>query len=71
MLSFKLSSSVQLLEFSFYSSPELKAQVSFSDHMSSVVCPSVRLSVCKLFTFLSSPEPLGQFQPNLVQSILG
>ena len=62
------------------SSPELKAQVSFSDHLSSVVCLSVRLSVrlsvcpsiCKLFTFSSSsPEPLGQFQPNLAQSILG
>ena len=52
-----------------FSSPELKAQVSFSDHLSSVVCPSVRpsvrpsvclsvclcvcLSVCKLFTFSS------------------
>ena len=36
------------------------------------VCLSVCLSVCKLFTFSSSPqEPLGQFQPNLVQSILG
>ena len=70
MLSFKLSSSVQLLEFSFYSSPELKAQVSFSDHV--VRRLSVRLSVCKLFTFSSSsPEPLGQFQPNLAQSILG
>ena len=45
----------------------LKAQVSFSDHLSSV-CPFV----CKLFTFSSSsPEPLGQFQPNLAQSILG
>ena len=59
-----------------FSSPELKAQVSFSDHLSSVVClsvrPSVCLSVCKLFTFsFSSPEPLGQFQPNLAQSILG
>ena len=33
---------------------------------------SVCLSVCKLFTFLtSSPEPLGQFQPNLAQSIPG
>ena len=33
---------------------------------------SVYLSVCKLFTFSSSPpEPLGQFQPNLAQSILG
>ena len=36
------------------------------------VRPSVCLSVCKLFTFSSSsPEPLGQFQPNLAQSILG
>ena len=44
----------------FISSPELKAQVSFSDL-------SVRPSVCKLYTFSSSsPEPLGQFQPNLV-----
>ena len=52
-----------------FSSPELKAQVSFSDRFLSVVrlsvvCLSVvcRLSVCKLFTFLtSSPEPLDQF----------
>ena len=29
----------------FFSSPELKALVSFSDHLSSVVCLSVRLSV--------------------------
>ena len=30
-----------------------------------------RPSVCNLFTFSSSfPEPLGQFQPNLAQSIL-
>ena len=29
-----------------FSSPELKAQVSFSDHLSSVVCLSVRPSVC-------------------------
>ena len=33
-----------------FSLPELKAQVSFTDHLSSVVClsvcPSVRLSVC-------------------------
>ena len=36
------------------------------------VCLSVCPSVCKLFTFSSSsPEPLGQFQPNLAQSILG
>ena len=58
-----------------FSSPELKAQVSFSDRLSSVVCLSVclsvSLSVCKLFTFsTSSPNPLGKFQPNLAQSIL-
>ena len=46
----------------FFSSPELKAQVSFSDRLSSVVC----LSVCKLFLFsTSSQEPLGQFQTKL------
>ena len=49
-------------------SPELKAQVSFSDRLLSAVC----LSVCKLFTFSSSSQkPLGQFQPNLAKSILG
>ena len=35
----------------FFSSPELKAQVSFSDHLSSVVCPSVCLSVCLSVNF--------------------
>ena len=58
-----------------FSSPELKAQVSYSDHPSVVflsVCLSVRPSVCNLFTFSSSsPDPLGHFQPNLAQSILG
>ena len=39
------------------------AQMSFSDNR----CHS---SVCTLFSFLSSPEPLGQFQPHLAQSIL-
>ena len=36
-------------------------------------CPSsVRPLICKLFTFSSfSPEPLGNFQPNLAQSIIG
>ena len=46
-----------------FSSPEPK--VSFSDHNLSIVhcyCP------CKLFTFSSCPEPLGQFQPNSTQS---
>ena len=52
-----------------FNSPE---QVSFSDHFSSTsVCPSAFPSVCKLFTFSSSsPEPLGQFQPNFAQSII-
>ena len=56
-----------------FSSPEPKAQVSFSDHNLSVVrrcCRCCRRR--KLFTFSSSsPEPLGQFQPNLAQNILG
>ena len=51
--------------FCIFSSPELKAQVSFSDHLSSVAgCPSfclfVCLSVCQLFLFsTSSQKPLG------------
>ena len=57
-----------------FSSPEPKAQVSFSDQNLSVVrrrCHS-RRRCRKLFKFSSSsPEPLGQFQPNLAQSILG
>ena len=35
------------------SSPELKAQVSFSDHLSSVVCPSVCLLTFHIFDFFS------------------
>ena len=62
-----------------FSSPEPKAQVSFSDQNLSVVRRRRRCRCCrrrhrcrKLFTFSSSsPEPLGQFQPNLAQSILG
>mgnify|MGYP003690877341 CR=1 FL=1 len=58
----------------FISSPEPKAQVSFSDHNLSVVrrrhCRRWRCR--KLYTVSSSsPEPLGQFQPNLAQSIFG
>ena len=55
------------------SSPELKAQVSFSYHNLSAVRPSCRCRCCcKFFTFSSStPEPLDQFQPNLAQIILG
>ena len=41
----------------FIISLELKAQMSFSDRPLSVMC----LSVCKLFTFSSSQEPLSQF----------
>ena len=59
---------IPLTDIFFFTSPEQKAQVSFSDRLLSVVC----LSVCKLFTFsTSSPEPLDQFQPNLAQIILG
>ena len=36
------------------------------------VCPPVHPSVCKLFTLSSTnQEPLGQFQQNLAQSIIG
>ena len=52
----------------FLSSPEPKAQVSFSDQNLSVDCCCGHR---KLFTFSSSSqEPLGQFQPNLAQIIL-
>ena len=56
-----------------FSSPEPKAQVSYSEQNLYVVrrrCRRCR-RCHKLFTFSSSsPEPLGQFQPNLAQSIL-
>ena len=58
---------------SVFSSPEPKAQVTFTNQNLSVVRHR-RFCRCrrKLFTFSSSsPEPLGQFQPNLAQSILG
>ena len=59
-----------------FSSPEPKAQVSFSDRNLSVVhhrrCRRCYWRCRKLFTFSSSsPEILGLFQPNLAQSILG
>ena len=60
--------------FRVFSSPEPKAQVSFSDQNLSVVrrCRRRRCRCRrKLFIFSSSPEPLGQFQPNLAQSTLG
>jgi hypothetical protein len=39
------------LKINIFSSPELKAQVSYSDRRLSVVRLSVRLSVCKLLHF--------------------
>ena len=39
------------IQFQLFSSPELKAQVSFSDRLSSVVCLSVCLSVCNFSYF--------------------
>ena len=58
----------------FFSSPEPKAEASFSDHNLSVVRCRCRRWCCfchKLFTFSSSsPKPLGQFQRNLAQCIL-
>ena len=65
--------------FSFVNSPQPKAQVSFSDQNLSVVRRHRRHRRClcrccwhKHFTFSSSsPESLGQFQPNLAQSNLG
>lgn len=52
-------------QITVFSSTEQKAQVSFSDYV------FVRLSVCKRLTFLTSTEPLGEFQPNLAESIIG
>ena len=54
------------------SSPEPKAQVSFSDEYFTVVRHRWCCRCHKLFTVSSSsPEPLNQFQPNLTQIILG
>ena len=58
---------------SILSSPEPKAQVTFPDQNLSIVRVSCCRRCCrKLITFSSSSlEPLGQFQPNLAQSIGG
>ena len=59
------------LYFSHFSSPDPKAQVSFSDQ-NLFVLGQCRSRHRKLFTFSSSSlEPLGQFQPNLARSIIG
>ena len=49
----------------FFSSPELKAQMRFSDHLS-----SVHPSFYNLVTSSSSPEPVCQFQTSLAQNFL-
>ena len=55
---------MKLWSLTRFSSPQLKASVSFSDRLLSVVCPSL----CKLFTFSSCfTEPHYQFQSNLAQ----
>ena len=71
MLSLK-SHSWPSAKYVSFSSPELKACVSFSDRLASVVRPSVRLSVRLLtkFKISSSPKPPDQFQPNLAQITL-
>ena len=57
---------IKLWSLTRFSSPQLKASVSFSDRLLSVVCPSL----CKLFTFSSCfTEPHYQFQSNLAQKI--
>lgn len=58
-----------------FSSSEFKAQVNCFDHILSVFLLSVRLSVCTsvctlLIFWTSSLKPLGQFKPNLAQTIL-
>ena len=68
MIGLQIRGKVEFMSTLIFSSPEPKAQVSLSDQNLSVVRRRCR----KLFTFSSSsPEPLGQFQPNLAQSILG
>ena len=66
-----IRNSQAFLTYLVLSSPEPKARLSFSYQNLSVVLRR-RCRCRKLFTFNSfSPEPLGQFQPNLVQSIFG
>lgn len=52
------------------SSPAPMANVSFSNHLLTVVGPSLCLSVCLFTCFTSSIEPLDQTFPILVQNIL-
>ena len=54
-----------------FSSPELKAQVSFSDHLSSVVCLSVRLSVNFSHFHLLLQNHWGKFNQTWHKASLG
>jgi hypothetical protein len=59
-----------LLGLLFFSSHELKAQVSYSDHLLSVACPSVRLSVnFYIFDFFS--RTTGSISTRLAEINLG
>ena len=56
----------------FFGSPEPKAQVIFSGQNLSVARRRRHRRRCNVFIFSSfSTEPLGQFQPNVAQIILG
>ena len=52
LMDLKEKSAIKVCRAYIVSSPGLKAQVSFSDSLLSVVCLSVCLSVCKIFFFL-------------------
>ena len=54
-----------------FSSPELKAKVSFSDRLSSGICLSVCPSVCKLFLFSTSSHHWVNFNQTWHKACLG
>ena len=54
-----------------FSSPELKAQVSFSDQLSSVVCPSFHLSVIFSHVYLLLQNHWATFNQNWHKVSLG
>ena len=53
-----------------FSSPDPRTKISFFDRILSIVCRRCCWCRCRnLLTFVSSPEPQEQFQPNLAQSL--